>query len=63
MVINVEVCIYNKWEFSGDFERIALVFWDNPKIAINEYLSPDLKKKPLEQVLTTLLACLLGISL
>uniref|UniRef100_A0A915PRR5 Serine/threonine-protein kinase ATR n=1 Tax=Setaria digitata TaxID=48799 RepID=A0A915PRR5_9BILA len=35
---------------NGDFERIALVFWDNPKISINEYLSSALAKSPSELV-------------
>uniref|UniRef100_A0AAF5Q436 Serine/threonine-protein kinase ATR n=8 Tax=Wuchereria bancrofti TaxID=6293 RepID=A0AAF5Q436_WUCBA len=35
---------------NGDFERIALVFWNNPKISINEYLSPKLGNSPPELV-------------
>ncbi|CAG9534937.1 unnamed protein product [Cercopithifilaria johnstoni] len=35
---------------NGDFERIAVVFWNNPKISINEYLSPELAKSPPELV-------------
>ncbi|VDK68004.1 unnamed protein product [Onchocerca ochengi] len=33
-----------------DFERTALVFWNNPKISINEYLSPELGKSSPESV-------------
>ncbi|KAL4003694.1 FAT domain family protein [Acanthocheilonema viteae] len=35
---------------NGKFERIALVFWNNPKISINEYLPPGVEKSPPELV-------------
>ncbi|VDN03079.1 unnamed protein product [Thelazia callipaeda] len=38
------------FSINGDFKRIALVFWDNPKISINEYLPKELERSPPEEV-------------